>query len=90
MTIVPEPASRVLVVDDDPTVTDVVRRYLERDGYVVRTRVATVGPRWPPRSPHPPALLVLDLMLPTVDGLEVFRQLRAEHPGPDRHAHRPG
>lgn len=30
----------------------------------------------------PPALLVLDLMLPTVDGLEVFRQLRAEHPVP--------
>lgn len=30
-------SGHVLVVDDDPTVTDVVRRYLERDGYVVRT-----------------------------------------------------
>jgi DNA-binding response OmpR family regulator len=71
----------VLVLDDDPTVTDVVRRYLERGGYHVRT--ASDG-----RSGladalvDPPALLVLDLMLPGLDGLEVFRRLRGEHPVP--------
>jgi DNA-binding response OmpR family regulator len=71
----------VLVVDDDPTVTDVVRRYLERDGYRVRTAAdgraglaAALG--------APPSVLILDLMLPELDGLEVFRRLRAQQPVP--------
>jgi DNA-binding response OmpR family regulator len=74
-------SGHVLVVDDDPTVTDVVRRYLERDGYVVRT-ASDGGAGLADALADPPALLVLDLMLPTVDGLEVFRRLRAEHPVP--------
>ena len=56
----------MLVVDDDATVADVVRRYLERDGYEVRLAAAEV-----------PDLVVLDLMLPGIDGLEVCRRLRA-------------
>ena len=44
-------AARVLVVDDDPTVSDVVRRYLERAGFVV-DRPATARPR----SPSPPSV----------------------------------
>ena len=71
----------VLVVDDDPTVTDVVRRYLERAGFVVRT-ASDGGTGLADALAHPPALLVLDLMLPVLDGLEVFRRLRAEHPVP--------
>jgi DNA-binding response OmpR family regulator len=71
----------VLVLDDDPTVTDVVRRYLERGGYRVRTssdgRAGLAD-----ALVDPPALLVLDLMLPGLDGLEVFRRLREEHPVP--------
>jgi DNA-binding response OmpR family regulator len=71
----------VLVLDDDPTVTDVVRRYLERGGYSVRT--ATDGRAGLADAlVDPPALLVLDLMLPGLDGLEVFRRLRGEHPVP--------
>ena len=71
----------VLVVDDDPTVTDVVRRYLERAGYRVRT--ASDGRTGLADAlADPPILLVLDLMLPGLDGLEVFRRLRAEHPVP--------
>jgi DNA-binding response OmpR family regulator len=74
---VPDNAGRVLVVDDDPTVADVVRRYLERDGYAVllagdgetALRLA---------AEHRPDLVVLDLMLPGIDGLEVCRRLRAE------------
>jgi DNA-binding response OmpR family regulator len=71
----PVPAARVLVVDDDPTVAEVVRRYLERDGFIVEsaadgvTTLAAIAAR-------PPDLVVLDLGLPGVDGLEVCRQLR--------------
>ncbi len=74
-------SGHVLVLDDDPTVTDVVRRYLEREGYRVRTfsdgRAGLAD-----ALVDPPALLVLDLMLPGLDGLEVFRRLREEHPVP--------
>ena len=71
----------VLVLDDDPTVTDVVRRYLERGGYRVRT-CADGRAGLADALVDPPALLVLDLMLPGLDGLEVFRRLREEHPVP--------
>jgi DNA-binding response OmpR family regulator len=71
----------VLVVDDDPVVTDVVRRYLERDGFAVRTAADGRAGLTAALS-DPPSLLVLDLMLPGLDGLEVFRRLRAEQPVP--------
>jgi DNA-binding response OmpR family regulator len=69
----------VLVVDDEPTIAEVVSRYLERAGY--RTRVASDGAEaleLVARSR--PDLVVLDLMLPGIDGLEVMRRLRQ----PDR------
>jgi DNA-binding response OmpR family regulator len=71
----------VLVVDDDPTVSDVVRRYLERDGFVVESAAdgtATLAAA----AARPPDLVVLDLGLPGVDGLEVCRQLRSHGPVP--------
>jgi DNA-binding response OmpR family regulator len=71
----------VLVVDDDPVITDVVRRYLERDGFAVRT-AADGRAGLTAALAAPPCLLVLDLMLPELDGLEVFRRLRAEQPVP--------
>ena len=68
---------RVLVVDDDATVSDVVRRYLERAGYVVL--LAQDGPAaLSVFREQRPDLVVLDLMLPGVDGLEVCRRMRAE------------
>ena len=72
----PTPA-RVLVVDDDPTVSDVVCRYLERAGFAVDkagdgpTALALAALR-------SPDLVVLDLMLPGMSGLEVCRRLRRE------------
>ena len=66
---------RILVVDDDPTVSDVVRRYLERAGYDVA--LAADGPAaLGAYAREEPDLVVLDLMLPGMDGLEVCRRLR--------------
>jgi DNA-binding response OmpR family regulator len=70
---------RVLVVDDDPTVSDVVRRYLEQEGCQVRlvgdglNALAAVAVELPD-------IVILDLMMPGMDGLEVCRRLRRETP----------
>lgn len=65
----------VLVVDDEPTIAEVVARYLERAGY--RTRVAADGVQaLETAATQRPDLVVLDLMLPGLDGLEVMRRLR--------------
>jgi DNA-binding response OmpR family regulator len=76
-----EAAPRILVVDDDPTVSEVVARYLERDGYVVET-LADGRTALDRALAEPPDLVVLDLMLPGIDGLEVCRRLRALAPVP--------
>jgi len=71
---------RVLVVDDDPTVSDVVRRYLERAGF----EVDLAGDGLAALTAYErdaPDLVVLDLMLPGMDGLEVCRRLRARSTG---------
>ena len=67
----------ILVVDDDPKILQLVRMYLEREGFAVITvadglaAVAAIRDR-------APRLVVLDLMLPTLDGFEVLRAARAE------------
>jgi DNA-binding response OmpR family regulator len=67
----------VLVVDDEPTITEVVSRYLERAGY--ETRTAADGPgALAAAAAQRPDLVVLDLMLPGIDGLEVMRRLREQ------------
>jgi two-component system, OmpR family, response regulator ResD len=69
----------VLVVDDEPTIAEVVARYLERAGY--ETRIAGDGPRAVSvASSWRPDLIVLDVMLPGFDGYEVMRRLRAHEP----------
>jgi two-component system response regulator ResD len=73
--------ARVLVVDDDPTVAEVVKGYLDRAGYVVDR--AGDGPDALARAAaHWPDLVVLDLMLPGMDGLEVCRRMRGHGPVP--------
>jgi two-component system, OmpR family, response regulator ResD len=65
----------ILVVDDEPTITDVVSRYLERAGY--STRIAGDGAdALRIAGESRPDLVVLDLMMPGMDGLEVMRRLR--------------
>jgi DNA-binding response OmpR family regulator len=71
----------ILVVDDEPTVTEIVARYLDRAGY--DTRVAADGAAAISEvADRRPDLVVLDLMLPGVDGLEVMRRIR--EPGDGR------
>jgi DNA-binding response OmpR family regulator len=71
------PAASVLVVDDDPTVSDVVCRYLEHSGCRV-TRAGDGPAALAAFTRHNPDLVVLDLMLPGVDGLEVCRRIRRQ------------
>jgi DNA-binding response OmpR family regulator len=72
---------RILVVDDDPNLGEVVARYLQKEGYEVE--VVTDGRTGLERALATlPDLVVLDLMLPGLDGLEVFRRLRRVAPIP--------
>jgi DNA-binding response OmpR family regulator len=67
----------ILVVDDEPTIAEVVARYLERAGY--ETRTAADGPRAVAAAmSRRPDLVVLDIMLPGLDGLEVMRRLQED------------
>jgi DNA-binding response OmpR family regulator len=77
----PPAAARVLVIEDDPNVSEVVARYLEREGYVVDT-AADGAEGLEMALAAPPDLLVLDLMLPSIGGLDVCRRLRAVAPVP--------
>jgi DNA-binding response OmpR family regulator len=72
---------RIVVVDDDPTVADVVGRYLVRDGHTVEC-VRDGHEALRRIAEQPPDLVVLDLMLPGIGGLEVCRQLRERWPIP--------
>ncbi|MFD8685843.1 response regulator transcription factor [Streptomyces sp. NPDC059651] len=71
----------VLVVDDDPTVAEVVTGYLTRAGYEV-TRAADGTAALEQYAARRPDLAVLDLMLPGMDGFEVCRRMRAHGPVP--------
>ena len=66
----------VLVVEDEPTIADIVAQYLRRAGYDTRVAVDGAAALSDARERRPD-LVVLDLMLPHVDGLEVMRQIRA-------------
>jgi DNA-binding response OmpR family regulator len=69
----------VLVVDDDLTVAGVVMGYLDRAGHQA-VHVTDGQKALDAIAAEPPDLVVLDLMLPEVDGLEVCRRVRAQHP----------
>jgi DNA-binding response OmpR family regulator len=77
MPAMPDPAAPILVVDDDPKIVALVRAYLERERWRVVT--ATDG-RGALRAieDHAPRLVVLDLMLPGIDGLTVIRRARED------------
>ena len=70
------PTARILLVEDDKTVSEVVHRYLEREGYEVE-RVADGAVALARILETAPDLVVLDLMLPGLDGRDVARRVRA-------------
>ncbi len=73
----PTIAGRILVIEDDERLADLVRRYLERDGHHVL--VAHDGRKGLELARHNrPDVIVLDLMLPGIDGWDICRILRAE------------
>jgi DNA-binding response OmpR family regulator len=70
----------VLVVDDEPIVVEVVGRYLRRDGFgVISANDGPHGLAAALDSVEPPDVIVLDVMLPGMDGLDVCRRLRQQH-----------
>jgi DNA-binding response OmpR family regulator len=69
-------ASRILIVEDDPDIAQLVGRYLDKAGFVTE-RVASGREALQAIAVKMPDLMVLDLMLPQVDGLEVCRLVRA-------------
>ncbi|MCW2526740.1 MAG: hypothetical protein JWM76_1600 [Pseudonocardiales bacterium] len=71
--------ARLLVVDDDSTVAEVVAGYLERAGHAIRRAADGVEALSAVES-EVPDLIVLDLMLPKIGGLEVCRLVRTSHP----------
>ena len=70
-------SNTVLIIEDDPHTTELVRLYLSHDGH--RVLSAATGPEGLAQARESaPDLIVLDLMLPGLDGLEICRELRAE------------
>ena len=66
----------ILVVDDEPNIADLVELYLRRDGFRVVKAATGEDGRRPRSATHRPRLVVLDVGLPDIDGLEVCRRLR--------------
>jgi two-component system, OmpR family, response regulator ResD len=73
--------ARVLVVDDEPIVREILDRYLAREGFEVTTAADGEAALEAFERRHPD-LVVLDLMLPRVDGIEVFRRIRSRDQTP--------
>lgn len=77
ITHLPMANQTILVVDDEQNIRDLAKLYLEKDGYTVQTAVDGAQALAMVKN-NPPTLMVLDLMLPEVDGWEVCRQIRIE------------
>ncbi len=69
---------RILVVDDEPNIVELARLYLTAEGYQVETAADGVAALEKVES-HAPALVVLDVMMPRLDGWEVCRRLRGRN-----------
>jgi DNA-binding response OmpR family regulator len=68
---------KILVVDDEPHIIELARLYLEREGYEVE-EAANGGDALSKQNSGNPDLIILDLMLPDIDGYEVCRQVRGK------------
>src|SRR5688572_18360838 len=74
----PEPGmSKILVVEDDPDIANLIRLYLEKAGHIVH-RLASGGGVLARLRSDPPELIILDLMLPEIDGLTLCQAIRRD------------
>jgi DNA-binding response OmpR family regulator len=73
----PHTTASVLVVDDEPTIGEIVSRYLVREGYDAQV-AADGNAALEAFARHRPDLVVLDVMMPGIDGLEVMRRMREQ------------
>lgn len=71
------PPTRILVAEDDPDIGSLLEHYLRKAGFVA-TLVASGRDVMPQLKREPPDLVVLDLMLPGLDGLQLCRAIRAD------------
>lgn len=74
-----QPMQRLLVIDDDSSVTSLLKRGLAYEGYAVDTAASGEAGLAIARD-RPPDMVILDIMMPGLDGLEVLRRLRAADP----------
>ena len=72
---------RILLVDDDPNISHLVRLYLEKEGFEV-TEAARGDDALKSFQQDPPALVLLDVMLPGMDGLQVLKEIRKTSKAP--------
>jgi two-component system chemotaxis response regulator CheY len=79
----PDSSRLVLVVDDDPDILEALSEILEAEGYLV-SRARNGQEALDRLEESRPALILLDLMMPVMDGWEFARRLRERHPPQDR------
>ncbi|HXL77432.1 MAG TPA: response regulator, partial [Candidatus Eisenbacteria bacterium] len=72
----PQNGARVLVVDDEPNITELLAMALRYEGFTVKT-AATGRAAVTAVTQFSPALVILDVMLPDIDGIEVLKRLNA-------------
>ena len=82
-------ARNILVVEDDRNISDLIRMYLDKEGFEVR--IAYDGGKAVEEfEKQKPDLVLLDIMLPVLDGWGVCAKIRENGQDPDHHAHRQG
>jgi DNA-binding NarL/FixJ family response regulator len=79
--MVPGSATRVLLVDDDERFAEVVGHVLRDDGYEVVATIGDAAGIADAVTEHTPDVIVLDLVLPDGDGIDIAERLHADHPG---------
>ena len=67
--------SKILIVEDEPDIGELIRFHVDREGFVASV-IQSGSAAWDEISRNPPRLVILDLMLPDLDGLEICRRMR--------------
>ncbi len=70
-------AKKILVIDDDPDILELINYNLTKEGYQVVTAPSGLNAVWGLEEDRPPDVVLLDLMMPTLDGYELCRYLKS-------------